>query len=246
MKDEDTTRMSQSDHGAVASIIAIDGPAASGKSSVAQRIATRLGYLYLDTGVMYRAATLAAISMKIHVEDEAKVTTLVSQIAIDVRPPTVEDGRAYSVFLNGEDVTWAIRSPEVDANVSQVSMYKGVRELMGRRQREIGLRGKVVMVGRDIGTVVLPEADLKIYLDASVEERARRRYEERIERGQEADYRQILEAMRERDRLDSTRELAPLKAAKDAIVIDTTQMTIDEVVKPILELSHFGIANKEL
>jgi cytidylate kinase len=242
---EAKARMSRKDHGIGAGIIAIDGPAASGKSTVAERIAARMGYLYFDTGVMYRAATLAALRLKVQIEDEAKITALVSEIGIDVQPPTIRDGRAYSVFLNGEDVTWAIRSPEVDANVSQVSMYKGVREKLARRQREIGLRGNVVMVGRDIGTVVLPEADLKIYLDASVEERARRRYEERIERGQEADYQEILEAMRERDRLDSTRDLAPLKVAKDAIVIDTTMMSIDGVVEHILDLFLRGAEGGE-
>ncbi|NIM92539.1 MAG: (d)CMP kinase [Anaerolineales bacterium] len=223
-------------------MIAIDGPAASGKSTIALHVARRLDYLFFDTGVMYRAATLAALRRGASIEDEDAVTAIASEIIIDVQPPTVNDGRAYSVFLDDEDVTWEIRTPEVDANVSEVSMYKGVREAMTAQQREIGLRGRVVMVGRDIGTVVLPEADLKIYLDASVEERAMRRYKESQERGEDLTYEEILQSMRNRDRLDSTREHAPLMAAEEAVVIDTTELTIDEVVDRILKLASDGIA----
>lgn len=221
-----------------ASTIAIDGPAASGKSTLAERLAERLGYLYLDTGAMYRAVTLAALRTGIPVEDEQAVTALARTIALDIRPPTVADGRQYDVLLDGEDVTWAIRTEEVDAHVSQVSMYPGVREAMGRRQREIGGRGRVVMAGRDIGTVILPQADLKIYLDASVDERARRRQQELAARGEERPYAEVLEAMRERDRLDSTRALAPLRPALDAAVLDTTGLTIDQVVARALELAR--------
>jgi 1-acyl-sn-glycerol-3-phosphate acyltransferase len=141
-------------------------------------------------------------------------------------------------LLDGEDVTWAIRTPEVEADVSQVSTYPGVRRAMGKRQREIGLRGRVVMVGRDIGTVILPDADLKIYLDATVEERARRRTQESLARGERPDYDEVLRSMRERDRIDSTREHAPLKAAPDAVVIESTGLSIDEVVE--LALRHAG------
>ncbi len=219
-----------------ASIIAIDGPAASGKSTLAQRLAQRLGYLLVDTGAMYRAVTLAVLRRGIPVEDEAAVSELAQRVQIDLRPPTVADGRSYDVLLDGEDVTWAIRTPEVDANVSQVSAYPGVREAMTVRQREIGKRGQVVMVGRDIGTVVLPEAELKIYLDASVEERARRRYEERRERGEEVTYEAVLQAMRERDRFDSTRQHAPLLAAEDAVVLDSTGLSVEEVVERAMAL----------
>jgi cytidylate kinase len=143
------------DNGSViAMIIAIDGTAASGKSTLAQRLADALGYLYFDTGVMYRAVTLAALHAGIEIEKEEEVTDLARNIEIDVLTPTLDDGRVYTVLINGEDVTWQIRSLEVDANVSQVSMYRGVRQAMTYRQREIGLRGNVVMVGRDIGTVV--------------------------------------------------------------------------------------------
>jgi len=211
--------------------IAIDGPAASGKSTLAQRLAARLGYLFLDTGVMYRAVTLAALRKRVPVESEAAVSDLARAVSVDVRSPSAADGRQCDVLLDGEDVTWQIRSPEVDANVSQVSLYPGVRAAMGERQREIGARGQVVMVGRDIGTVILPEAELKIYLDASAEARAQRRHAEITARGELADYQEILASMRERDRIDSTRTLAPLRPAGDAIVVDSTHLSIDQVVE---------------
>jgi cytidylate kinase len=217
-------------------MIAIDGPAASGKSTVAQVIAEKLDYLFFDTGVMYRAVTLAAQMRGVPMDDEEGVTQVANQISIDVIPAAIDDGRASTVLMDGEDVTWGIRSTEVEDFVSVVSMYKGVREAMTRRQREIGLRGRVVMVGRDIGTVVLPEAQLKLFLDASVEERARRRYEECLARGDAIAYDEILASMESRDTLDSTRELAPLIAADDAVIINTTLMTIKEVVDKILAL----------
>ena len=219
-----------------ASMVAIDGPAASGKSTLAQRLAARLGHLYFDTGVMYRAVTLAALRREVVIEDESAVTEIAKSLAIDVRPPSIRDGRKYDVLLGGEDITWDIRLPEVDANVSQVSVYPGVRQAMTQRQREIGLRGEVVMVGRDIGTVVLPEADLKIYLDASDEARALRRYLECQERGDGESYQEILHSLRDRDRIDSTRDLAPLRAAVDAIVIDTTELDADQVFKLVLKM----------
>ncbi len=217
-------------------IIAIDGPAASGKSTLAQHLASRIGYFYFDTGVMYRAVTLAGLRACIQASDEKHITEMASEISIDVRPPSQMDGRQYDVFVNGEDVTWEIRSEEVDANVSEVSAYPGVRQAMTERQREIGRRGDVIMVGRDIGTVVLPEADLKLYLDASVEARARRRYEERQARGEDVDYEEILESMRIRDRIDSSRDVAPLHPAEDAVIIDSTELSIDETIARALEL----------
>lgn len=213
--------------------IAIDGPAASGKSSVAEHLAERIGYLFFDTGVMYRAVTWAALEQGVPIEDERAVTELAEALQIDVRPPTKEDGRAYDVLVEGQDITWEIRQPEVDARVSEVSAYPGVRAALTKQQRRIGLRGKVIMVGRDIGTVVLPEADLKIYLDASAEERARRRYAERKERGEDVEYERILDAMRRRDRIDSTRDVAPLKAASDAVMINTDDLSLPDVVERI-------------
>lgn len=217
-------------------VIAIDGPAASGKSTLARRLASRLGFLYFDTGVMYRAVTLAALRRQVAIEEEASVSKIAQHLVIDVRPPSRDDGRPYDVWLEGEDVTWAIRGAEVDANVSRVSTYKGVRKAMTSRQREIGLRGGVVMVGRDIGTVVLPEAPIKIYLDASVEARAMRRFNELRQRGEQVSYETILEAMRRRDRIDSTRALAPLRPAEDAVILDSTKLSIDEVLEAALDL----------
>ncbi len=210
-------------------VIAIDGPAASGKSTLGRRLADALGYLFFDTGVMYRAVTWGALQRGIAISDEAAVTALAETCQIDVRPPSKDDGRACDVLLDSVDTTWETRRPEVDANVSPVSVYAGVRRALTAQQRRIGLRGRVVMVGRDIGTVVLPEADLKIYLDASAEERARRRYNEIIKRGETADYEKILAGVRERDRIDSGRAVAPLKPAEDAIILDSDKLDADEV-----------------
>jgi cytidylate kinase len=160
--------------------IAIDGPAASGKSTVGLAVAHELGYLYFDTGVMYRAATWAAVERGVPIEDEAAVTRLAEALRIDVTPPTKDDGRQYTVYADGRDITWEIRSAAVNGSVSPVSAYAGVRRVLTAQQRRIGTAGGVVMVGRDIGTVVLPEAEVKIYLDASVEN-GRRRYRENCE-----------------------------------------------------------------
>jgi cytidylate kinase len=218
------------------SIITIDGPAASGKSTLGARLAKYLGYLYFDTGVMYRAVTWVALQRSIAIDDEAAITRLAEELSIEVQPPSQPDGRAYDVLADGQDVTWDIRRPEVDANVSPVSVYAGVRAALTAQQRRIGLRGRVVMVGRDIGTVVLPEADLKIYLDASAEERARRRYQELLGRGEPADYERILANVRDRDRIDSTREVAPLCAAPDAVILDSDRLDADQVLQRAIEL----------
>jgi cytidylate kinase len=210
-------------------IIAIDGPSASGKSTLGLRLAEALGYLFFDTGVMYRAVTWAALDQGIEIKDESAVTQLAETAQIDVQPSSQNDGRTSDVIINGRDVTWETRSPEVEANVSPVSAYRGVRRALTTQQRRIGQRGRVVMVGRDIGTVVLPEADLKIYLDASAEERAQRRHVEILQRGGQADYEQILAGMRKRDEIDSTRTFSPLQAAKDAIILDSDMMSADEV-----------------
>jgi cytidylate kinase len=219
-----------------ASVIAIDGPAASGKSTLGLRLANTLGYLFFDTGVMYRAVTWLALQRGIDVRDEAAVTTLAEKTQIDVAPASKSDGRACDVLVDGQDITWEIRRRKVESNVSRVSAYRGVRSALSQQQRRIGQRGRIVMVGRDIGTVVLPEADLKIYLDATAEQRARRRYDEIIARGAQADYNEILAKVIERDRIDSTRDLAPLKTAADAIVLDSDKLTADEVLEQVLAL----------
>ena len=218
------------------SIIAIDGPAASGKSTLGRRLADSLGYLFFDTGVMYRAVTWLALQRGIDVRDEQAVTTLAQQISLDVRPPSMADGRACDVIVEDRDITWEARRPDVDANVSVVSAYRGVRQAMGEHQRRIGQRGRIVMVGRDIGTVILPEADLKIYLDASATERARRRWDEMRARGMEANMNDVLSMVLERDRIDSTRDVAPLRVASDAVVIDSENMDADQVFDEVRAL----------
>ncbi len=212
-------------------IITIDGPSASGKSTLGQKLAHALGYLYFDTGVMYRAVTLLALRRGIDIGDETAITSLAEQAQIDVRLPSVQDGRAYDVILDGQDVTWDIRRPDVEAQVSPVSAYAGVRTALSAQQRRIGEHGRVVMVGRDIGTVVLPEAELKIYLDASAEVRARRRFLELRERHEPADYQQILEAMQRRDRIDSSRAVAPLRPASDAHILCSDGLDAEQVLE---------------
>jgi CMP/dCMP kinase len=217
-------------------IIAIDGPAASGKSTLGFRLAESLGYLYFDTGLMYRAVTWLALHRGIEIKDEARLTRLAEDVPIEVSAPSLEDGRPCDIVVDGQDITWDIRTPEVDANVSAVSAYPGVRKALTQQQRRIGLRGRVVMVGRDIGTVVLPDADLKIYLDASAEERARRRYDEILQRGAKADFDEILSKVNERDRIDSTRDIAPLKPADEAVLLDSDKLDADQVFQKALSL----------
>ncbi|HEY5983188.1 MAG TPA: (d)CMP kinase [Anaerolineales bacterium] len=217
-------------------IIAIDGPAASGKSTLGRRLAEWLGYLFFDTGVMYRAVTWQALQRGMDVRNEAAVTALANEIAIDVRPASDQDGRLCDVLVDGVDVTWETRSEPVDANVSIVAAYRGVRLAMGEKQRQIGRRGRVVMVGRDIGTVILPEADLKIYLDASATERARRRYEEMRARGADANLNDVLSMVLERDRIDSTRDVAPLRVAVDAVLIDSEKMDAEQTFEEVKKL----------
>ncbi len=218
------------------STIALDGPAASGKSTLGRRLADTLGYLFFDTGVMYRAITWIALQRDMNLRDESVIVELAQKAQIDIRPPSKDDGRACDVIIGKKDVTWDMRGDEVDANVSVVSAYAGVRKALSEQQRRIGLRGRVVMVGRDIGTVVLPEADLKIYLDASAEERAKRRYDEMIARADKADYDEILKKVVERDHIDSTRAVAPLRLAEDAVIIDSDKIDADQVFDDVLKL----------
>ncbi len=214
-------------------VIAIDGPAASGKSTLGYHLAQRLNYLYLDTGALYRAVTLAALRRGIPIEDETRITALAESIPIEVRAPSAEDHdeRQYTVLLDGEDVTWALRSPQVDRAVSPVSAYPGVRAALTQRMREIAQQGGVVMVGRDIGTVVLPNADLKLYLIASLEARAERRYRDRLAQGKPATLEEVRADLARRDRLDSHRKAAPLRPAEDAIIFDNTSLTIEEMFR---------------
>jgi cytidylate kinase len=189
---------------------------------------------------MYRAVTWAALDRGIDINDEQAVTNLAEHVQIDVLAPTVDDGRQYTVLCDGRDVTWDIRSPDVDRAVSPVSAYPGVRAAMTAQQRRIGLAGHVVMVGRDIGTVVLPEADLKIYLEASIEERARRRQLEIVARGESADFQEVLAGLTKRDRIDSGRATAPLRPAKGAIIVDSTHLDIPGVMFVVGQLVGAG------
>ncbi len=215
------------------SIIAIDGPAASGKSTIGSLLAERLGYVYFDTGVMYRAVTWMALKRGISIQNETAVSELAEVIHIEVTRPTADDGRQYTVLVDGLDVTWDLRRPEVDRGVSPVSAYAGVRRALTAQQRRLGLQGRIVMVGRDIGTVVLPEANLKVYLDATVEERAGRRWRELCARNPSAGYDEVLAAMKRRDAIDSSRSLAPLRPAGDARFLDTTGLDIDRVLAQV-------------
>ena len=212
--------------------IAIDGPASSGKSTVAKIIAKNFGYTYLDTGAMYRSATYLALTNGIEVTDQNRIVALLAQYPI--RFGRDENGQ-QSVFVGDEDVTLPIRDNQVTNNVSAVAALPLVREELVRLQQEIAQAGGIVMDGRDIGTVVLPQAELKIFLIASVEERALRRFKENTERGIETDLESLKQEIAARDYKDSHREVSPLKAADDAITFDTTGVSIEGVVKFISE-----------
>ncbi len=218
-------------------VIAIDGPAASGKTTIGRKLAEKLHYVMLDTGVMYRAVTLGAIVAGIAIADENGVSTYARQMTLDINPPLQEDdGRAYSVLINGIDLTWQLRSKLVDHNVSEVSAYPAVRTEMVERQRRFGERGGVVMIGRDIGTVVLPNAPLKLFMVASAEVRAQRRFDENKKRDDSASFEHILAEIKRRDQIDSNREIAPMVAAADAHIIDTDNRTVDQILGDILAL----------
>lgn len=221
------------DRKALPRTIAIDGPAGAGKSTIADALAKRLGYLYFDTGVLYRAVTLAALRRQLILADQAALAALVAQIHIDVLPPTEQDGRSLTVILDDEDVTWAIREPAVDRNVSVVSAQSAVRQALLQRQRAVAARGGIIMAGRDIGTVVLPNADLKLYLEASPAERAHRRAVEEQGRGVERPFPEVLSEIERRDDSDSHRALSPLYPADDAIILDTEGSDIDAVLAAI-------------
>ena len=216
--------------------VAIDGPASSGKSTISKLIAKENHFVYLDTGAMYRVVTLAVLRNNISLDDYEAIEKLVQTIEIGF---SMQDGK-QSVFMNGEDVTDEIRSVEVTRNVSAVSALKEVRTRLVHLQQEIAENHSIIMDGRDIGTVVLPQAEIKIFLVASVEERARRRFIENQEKGIEMSYEELVEDIRRRDHIDSTRKESPLRKAEDAIEVDTTKMTIEDVVKVVTALIQKG------
>jgi len=214
-------------------IIAIDGPSASGKSTTAHLLAKRLGYSYIDTGAMYRALTWKALKNKVDVKDEEALYRLAKETQILLKPEFDGETRVY---VDGEEVTSLIRSPEVNKYVSLVSVAKKVREVMVAQQRMMGEKGKIVAEGRDIGTVVFPEAEIKVFLKASLEERVRRRWEEGRRKGLSLKKEEVFTGLLNRDRIDTQREAAPLRKAEGAIVIDNTHLNIPQTVEEIIKI----------
>jgi cytidylate kinase len=219
-------------------LIAVDGSAASGKTSVGRMLAERLGYRFLDTGIMYRAITWAALQRGTDLHDAEALTRLANSIDMRVVLPVPGTDEPARIRIDGADVTDSLRSAEVDDAVSAVSQVAGVREALVGRQREIARNGRIVMAGRDIGTVVLRDAPLKLYLDASLKERARRRHADFVRIGHESSEEAVLEDLRRRDQIDSGRDISPMKPADDAVVIDTDGMTMEEVLERSLELAE--------
>jgi CMP/dCMP kinase len=221
--------------------ITIDGPAGSGKSSVARRIASLLSYLYLDSGAMYRALALKAIEREVPLGDEARLETLAKETHIELKAPTPQQeaaGTKNCVFLDGREVTNEIRTSEVAQAASRLATIAGVRRVLVAEQQRAGAGGGIVMEGRDIGTVVFPRAELKIFLDASSEVRAERRWKEHQEKGDTLTLGEVLGEVRERDRRDRERRVSPLVRAKDAVLIDNTAMGIEETARLIVMIAH--------
>ncbi|MBS1859589.1 MAG: (d)CMP kinase [Acidobacteria bacterium] len=216
-------------------VVAIDGPSGAGKSTIARRLAARLGFTYIDTGAMYRAVALWASRQGVDTSDMHRAEQLALAAGIDLAP-----GR---ITLNGEDITEAIRTPEISNGASKISAIPGVRRAMVAKQREIGERTSVVMEGRDIGTVVFPRADVKIFLDANASERVRRRHAELAAKGLHISEEQLAREMRERDERDSTRADAPLTQAPDAVYLDSSGMGIDDVEEAILKIVRARVTN---
>lgn len=214
--------------------IAIDGPASAGKSTVAKQVAKQLHYTYCDTGAMYRALTLAALRAKVNLTDESAVLAILKTLQIQFKPGSPQQ----RVFIGEQEVTQAIRQPEVTNNVSTVAALAGVRRQLVRQQQQIAQQGSIVMDGRDIGTAVLPQAQVKIFLVASVAERARRRYQENVHKGIDTPLATLQKEIEIRDQKDSTREVSPLTQAKDAVKVDTTALSIDQVVAKIIAITN--------
>ena len=214
--------------------IAIDGPAGAGKSTIAQIVAKELGFIYVDTGAMYRTLALACFRDGIDTTDEAAVVAKCESVEVTLG---YEDG-VQKVFLNGEDVSEEIRREEIGNLTSSIAVYPGVRKILVALQQDLASKNNVVMDGRDIGTAVLPNADLKIYLTASVETRAKRRYDQLLENGQTGDLKEIEKDIEDRDYRDMNRDVSPLTQAEDAVKVDSSNMTIDEVVSKIISLTE--------
>ena len=220
--------------------VAIDGPVAAGKTTVGDLVARKLGAVAFDTGILYRAVAHAVVRDGLDPADADVVAGLATNLDVKIQPASKDDGRSQDVLVDGEDVTWGLRTPEVDRVLPPVSANPGVREALLETQRQIGRSGRVVMIGRDIGTVILPDADFKFFIDAPMPERARRRHQELVERGVEISYEDVLRDLEARDRVDSSRTVAPLKPAHDAVRIDTNGRTAEDVAEIIVETVRAG------
>lgn len=213
-------------------VVAIDGPAGTGKGTITKLVSEELGLINIDTGAMYRCVALASLRKNVNETEVEKVEEVLKNIKIEFKR---EEGNII-VFLNGEDVSKKIRTPEVNACVAKFAALKCVRDKMTPLQQEMGKLGNIIMEGRDIGTAVFPNADVKIYLDASIEERAMRRYKQNIEKGINQSYEEVLESIKQRHILETTREINPLRKAEDAVLIDTTNLTIPEVKEKVINI----------
>ena len=212
--------------------VAIDGPAGAGKSTVAKKLAEKLNFTYLDSGAMYRAVTLAALEDGVDVNNKEKLKRLVKDLSIDIE----YKNNNFKIYMDDQDITNEIRTEKVDNNVSAVAKIKAVRDELVKKQRMIAQTKDIVMDGRDIGTRVLPQADYKFYITATVKERAKRRYKDVVNRGEDKSFEEVQQEIIRRDRIDSNRKYSPLKKAEDAVVIDTTDLNKEQVLKKILRI----------
>ena len=216
----------------MAFVVAIDGPAGSGKGTITKLVSEKTGLVNIDTGAMYRCVALKSLKSNIGCEDTEKVEKLLEDIKIEIK----REGEEQIIFLDGEDVSTQIRTPEIDACVAKFAALACVRNKITPMQRDMGQKQDIIMEGRDIGTTVFPNADVKIYLDASVEERARRRYKQNLEKGIQTSYEEVLDSIIKRHKLETEREIAPLVQAEDAIYLDSSNLTIEEVVGRVIEI----------
>lgn len=217
--------------------IAIDGPAGSGKSTTAREVAKRLNYIHIDSGAMYRAVTLKAIKLKIPTEDSDRIIEIASSISLQFKNVDSQ----FFIYMNGKDISGLIRTPEINNAINSVAANPEVRKILVKKQQQLGRSGGIVMDGRDIGTVVFPDAELKIYLQADAKERARRRFDEFKSKGIVISFEKVLEEVNTRDNADLSRKYGPLKIAPDAVVIDTTRFTIEEQIEKVYRLAMVRI-----
>ena len=221
--------------------IAIDGPAASGKSTTAREVAKRLGYIYIDSGAMYRAVTLRAIELTIPTTELEKIANIAGAISIQFKP----NPSGTSILMDGKDISDSIRTPEVNSQINPVAANPEVRKILVGKQQDLGKEGGIVMDGRDIGTVVFPDAELKVYMQAGAEERARRRLMEFESRKITITFEEVLREIQIRDHADASRAHGPLKIAADAVIIDTTNLTVDDQIEEVYQLAVKKIADDE-